>query len=284
MSWHHARVTSTDTPATEAAEAAYELPAPWRPPLLWRALLALARLAVPMFCRLRVTGDVPEELRRGPLLLAGNHIGIFDPLALVAACRTRRVAPRIMATAGVFRIPVAGRTLRSCGHIPVDRRNGNGGEALGAALAAVRAGSVVAGYPEGRVTLDPGMWPEQGRTGLARVALATGAVVVPVAQWGAHEVLAWDGAGTMARSAVSALWRRPVVRVHFGPPVDLTGLSAGTPGAAQSASDRITEEVIAALEPLRAAEPGLPHYIDPVRPVTTARSYPRRNRTYSTTA
>jgi 1-acyl-sn-glycerol-3-phosphate acyltransferase len=212
--------------------------------------------------------------------MAGNHIGIFDPLALVAAARVRRLAPRIMATAGVFRVPVVGAVLHRCGHIEVDRRNGAGGYALGSAVAAVRAGAVVAGYPEGRITLDPGMWPERGRTGLARVALATGAAVVPVAQWGAHEVLAWDGAGSMLRTAVTALWRRPVVRVHFGPPVELDGPAADP----QEATDRITEAIVAALVPLRADEPGLPRYVDPARPVSTARSYPRRIRTYSTTA
>jgi 1-acyl-sn-glycerol-3-phosphate acyltransferase len=244
--------------------------------LVWRLLLLFARFGVPLFCRLRVTGDVPDPLRRGPLVLAGNHIGMFDPLALVAACRTRRVAPRIMATAGVFRVPVGGALLHRCGHIRVDRTGDNGGGALGAAIAAVEAGSVVAGYPEGRVSLDPGLWPERGKTGLARLALTTGAVVVPVAQWGAHEVLAWDGLGRMAWTALTALWRRPVVRVHFAAPVDLTGLAAGVPGDALRAADRISEATIAALAPLRADEPGLPRLIDPTRPVSTARSYPRR--------
>ncbi len=255
----------------------------WRPPIAWRLLLLLARFGVPLFCRLRVTGDVPAGLRHGPLVLAGNHIGVFDPLALAAACRKRRMAPRIMATAGVFRVPVGGALLRHCGHIRVDRSGNGGGEALDLAVLAVRQGSVVAGYPEGRISLDPAFWPERGRTGLARLALVTGATVVPVAQWGAHEVLAWDGLGAMAWSAVTALWRRPVVRVHFGPPVDLTGLTAGVPGHARRATDRISEAMIAALVPLRADEPGLPRHLDPSRPVSTARTYPRR-RTYSTTA
>jgi 1-acyl-sn-glycerol-3-phosphate acyltransferase len=240
------------------------------PPLLWRVLLVLARCAAPVLCRLRVTGDIPAGLRGGPLLLAGNHIGIFDPIALVAAARVRRLAPRVMVTNGVFRVPVVGPMLRRCGHIPVDRRNGNGGAASSAALDALRQGSIVAGYPEGRITLDPGMWPERGRSGLARIALATGTAVVPVVQWGAHEVLAWDGGGAMVRTAVTALWRRPVARVHFGAPVDLSGLDA------HAATDRITEALVTELAKLRPDEPGIPRYVDPVRPVSTARSYPRR--------
>ena len=58
--------------------------------------------------RLRVTGDVPEHLRNGPLILAANHISPFDPVVLAAACRVRRLAPRIMATGGIFRAPVVG--------------------------------------------------------------------------------------------------------------------------------------------------------------------------------
>lgn len=244
---------------------------------MWRALLLLARWVVPLFCRLRVTGDVPAALRGGPLILAGNHIGLFDPFALVAACGRRGLAPRIMATGGVFRVPVGGALLRRCGHIRVDRRGGTAAEALEQALAAVRDGSVVAGYPEGRITLDPGMWPERARTGLARVALATGATVVPVAQWGAHEVLAWDRIGAILWTGVSAVWRRPVVRVHFGEPVELDGYTLRSPGHAQAAADRITDAVVATLVPLRAGEPGLPRYVDPTRPVSTARTHRRRS-------
>ena len=70
---------------------------PWRPPLLWRAAMAAARVVVGSVCRLRVTGDVPDDLRRGPLILAANHVGAFDPFVLTAACAKRRIAPRIMA-------------------------------------------------------------------------------------------------------------------------------------------------------------------------------------------
>jgi 1-acyl-sn-glycerol-3-phosphate acyltransferase len=124
----------------------------------------------------------------------------------------------------------------------------------------------VLGYPEGRITLDPGMWPERGKTGLARVALATGVPVVPVAQWGAHEVIAWGGFGASVAALTRSLWRRPVVRVHFGPPVDLSGLTAGAPGAAQQATDRIIGALVTQLAPL-------PRWVDPQRPLSTARSF-----------
>jgi 1-acyl-sn-glycerol-3-phosphate acyltransferase len=245
----------------------------WEPPLLWRFVLVLARILVPLVCRLRVTGDVPPELRRGPLLLAGNHIGLFDPIAFTAACRARRIAPRFIATAGIFRPPVIGPLFARCGHIRVNRSQPSAGTALGAAVSAIQAGSVVAAYPEGRITLDPGLWPERPRTGLARVALVTGTVVVPVAQWGAHEVIAWGGRRNMARTLVTALWRRPVVRVHFGSPVSLDGLSADVPGDARRAADRIAAATVAELRPLRGDEPDRPRHVDPTRPVTSERTF-----------
>lgn len=73
------------------------------------------------------------------------------------------------------------------------------------------------------------MWPERGKTGVARLALTSGATVVPVALWGAHEVLPYAAPKGLLGALGRALVRRPVVRVHFGTPVDLSGLSAGGP-------------------------------------------------------
>ncbi|HET8657460.1 MAG TPA: lysophospholipid acyltransferase family protein [Micromonosporaceae bacterium] len=248
--------------------------AAWRPPLLWRALLVVARVVVAALCRMRVTGDVPAHLRRGPLVLAVNHVSPFDPVVLAAACQARRVAPRIMATGGLFTAPMVGVLMRMCGHIRVDRGRATVTQALHTAAAAVAEGSVVAGYPEGRIGLDPGLWPERGKTGLARLALASGATVVPVALWGPHEVLPYATPKGLVGSVLRALRRRPVVRVAFGVPVDLAGLSAGRTGDALRATDRILDAIVATLRPLRRDEPHTPRYVDPTRPTSTARSRP----------
>lgn len=245
---------------------------PYRPPLLWRAQLALARVLVALVCRLRVTGDVPDGLRRGPLILAANHVNPFDPVVLAAACRTRGVAPRIMATGGLFRAPVVGAVMRWSGHIRVDRRTATVAEALTAAAAAIAQGSVVACYPEGRIGLDPGMWPERGKTGVARLALASGAAVVPVALWGPHEVLPYAAPKGMVRALLRALVVRPVVRVHFGAPVDLAGLSARRAGDARRATERILDAITGALVGLRPDEPDRPRYVDATRPSDVSRS------------
>ncbi|GIG71454.1 1-acyl-sn-glycerol-3-phosphate acyltransferase [Phytomonospora endophytica] len=235
--------------------------------------MRLSRVLVAGFCRVRISGDIPDKLRQGPLLLAGNHIGTFDPFVLIAACARTGLAPRIMASRGLFTTPVFGTLMRRSGHIRVDRGAHTVTEALHFATEALEEGSTIAAYPEGRITMDPLMWPERGKTGVARLALLTGAPVVIVAQWGAHEVTTWDQPGTMVARLISALWRRPIARVHFGATVDLSGLTMEGPGHVREAADRITAATFAELRALRADEPGLPRYLDPVRPLSTARSF-----------
>jgi 1-acyl-sn-glycerol-3-phosphate acyltransferase len=246
--------------------------AAWRVPWLWRSALRIARPLVWPLCRLRVTGDIPADLRAGSLILAANHIGSFDPFVLSAACATVKIAPRIMATGGLFRAPVIGALMRSAGHIRVDRRTPTVTEALGSASAALAAGSAVLAYPEGRITLDPGMWPERGKTGLARLVVASGAPVIPVSQWGAQAVLPWGAPRRSLGRVCWALVHRPIVRVHFGPPIALDGIGQGA-RAIREATDRIMDQIALGLRPLRVDEPRLPHWIDPARPVTTVRTH-----------
>jgi 1-acyl-sn-glycerol-3-phosphate acyltransferase len=224
---------------------------------------------------------VPPAYRNGPLILAGNHIATFDPVCFAAVSRMRGISPRMMATGGLFRTPIVGSLMYAAGHIPVDRGQNTVARAVPDAIEAVRAHSVVFIYPEGRIGLDPAMWPERAKTGLARLALATSAPVVPVAIWGSHEVIAYHGWPVMIRTLVSSIWRRPTVRVHFGDPVDLSDLRERAVGHAQRASDRIIDALTADLARLRAHPRGasdelrLPHYVDVTRPVSVARLHQR---------
>ncbi|PWU43403.1 1-acyl-sn-glycerol-3-phosphate acyltransferase [Micromonospora globispora] len=253
-----------------------DTPTTWRPPLIWRAAQLLARVLVGAVARLEVSGGVPADLCRGPLILAANHISPFDPVVLAAACRARGVAPRFMATGGLFRAPVLGSLMRRAGHIRVDRGTASVHRALDTAAEAAARGSAILVYPEGRIGLDPGMWPERGKTGAARLAIASGAPVIPVAQWGSHEVLPYRAPTGMLRRLARAVLRRPVIRVHFGPPILLRDLHPGTPGAARRATDRIIDAITGDLVPLRPDEPDRPRYVDPGRPVDTSRSHRRR--------
>lgn len=230
---------------------------------------------VRLFSRLEVTGDIPREAHHSGLILAANHLSPFDPAALAAACRTRGIAPRVLANAGLFKTPVIGSFMRAAGHIRVDRGEPTAGHAVNDSVAALAQGSMIQVYPEGRIGLDPQLWPERGRTGVGRLALATGAPVVPVALWGTHEVLNYAAPTGMWPVLRRALRVRPVIRVHFGAPVDLSQLDRHRPGAAQRATDKIIAAIIAELAPLRADEPGPPRFLDPARPTDTRRSYRR---------
>ncbi|MGC4807815.1 lysophospholipid acyltransferase family protein [Micromonospora sp. DT233] len=260
------------TPRTDAPTR------PWQAPLLWRGALLLAHAVVAALARIEVSGDVPDALRRGPLILAANHLSPFDPVVLAAACRARGVVPRFMATGGLFRAPVLGAVMRHAGHIRVDRGSAAVHRSLDDAAQAVTQGSVVLVYPEGRIGLDPGLWPERGKTGVARLALACGAVVVPVAQWGSHEVLPYQAPKGMLGALVRAVRRRPTLRVRFGAPVDLAGVDPAAGGAARVATDRIVDAITEALVPLRPDEPDRPRHVDPGRPVDTSRAHRRRGR------
>ncbi|MCA2214956.1 lysophospholipid acyltransferase family protein [Jidongwangia harbinensis] len=251
----------------------------WRVPWLWRLLLSVSPAVVAPICRLRVSGSVPPELRRGPLILAANHVSPVDPIVMAAACRKAGLAPRFMATGGLFDAPVAGAVMRRCGHIRVDRRTPRVAQALPAAVAALQAGSVVLVYPEGRIGLDPWMWPERGKTGVARMALMSGAAVVPVAQWGAHVVMPYTAPKGLGRALLRALVRRPVVQVRFGAPVDLSGLTGAAGAQAVRVTQRVVEAIDATLAPLRSGEPETPRWVDRTRPVDMSRVRRRPART-----
>ncbi|WP_144119351.1 lysophospholipid acyltransferase family protein [Catellatospora sichuanensis] len=240
--------------------------------------MLLAEGVVRLLTRLEVTGDIPEQARRGSLILAANHISPFDPIAVAAAFRRLGVHPRIMANAGLFRTPVIGPLMRWQGHIQVDRGEPTAGNAVTDSVTALDEGAMLMIYPEGRIGLDPAMWPERGRTGVGRLVLATGAPVIPVAIWGSHEVIPYAAPTGMWPMIWRSLRRRPRVRVHVGPRVDLSGIEEARPGAAQRIADRIIDAIAIELAPLRADEPDAPRFVDPSRPTETRRARPRTAR------
>lgn len=151
------------------------------PLALWIAVAVVYPVAALLF-RLRYRH--PERIpATGPVLLAVNHISVLDPLALARLVWDNGRVPHCLAKESVFRDP-GGPLLRAAGQIPVARSTADAHEALHAAEADLAAGNLVVIYPEGSVTRDPDWWPMEARTGVARLALTTDAVVLPVAQWG----------------------------------------------------------------------------------------------------
>ncbi|MGY1608547.1 MULTISPECIES: lysophospholipid acyltransferase family protein [unclassified Geodermatophilus] len=156
--------------------------------------------------------------RTGPVLLVVNHVSVLDPLACARLVYDNGRIPHFLAKAAVFR-GLAGRILRDAGQIPVARGSSEARGALAAAAADLEAGNVVVIYPEGSVTRDAQWWPMQARTGVARLALTTDAVVLPVAQWGPQRVHDYH---------TKQLHLRLRTPTHYsvGEPVDLAALRA----------------------------------------------------------
>ena len=184
-----------------------------------------------------VTGT--EHLpRTGGVIIASNHLSFVDPVILPLIVR-RRV--RFLAATSYFsgRSPggrAVGAFLRATGMIPIDR---SGGAASAASLQAGREvlgrGEMIGIYPEGGRSRDGKL--HRGRTGIARIVLATGAPVVPVAMRGTDRV--------MPVGSRSHLPRFARVSVVFGPPMDFTGSPDRVEDHAllRSITDRIVEAI-----------------------------------------
>ena len=147
----------------------------------------------------------------------------------------------MMATGGIVSAPVVGPLLERTGAIRVERGTELARHAVRVTEVALVQGGHVVAYPEGRIGLTADGWPERGRTGMARLALGLGVPVIPVSQWGAHEVLQYANDGQGAHPADGDRTGRPAFRVHVGPPGSwTTSASAGsaTPTAPATASPR----------------------------------------------
>jgi 1-acyl-sn-glycerol-3-phosphate acyltransferase len=200
----------------------------WQRPGLRAALLyslaaALLGAVVSTVSRLELTrrSTPTDRLPDGPLIVVANHTSFADGILLA----------------------LVGRRL---GFIPVQRGTSAAAGSLDAAATALEAGEAVGLFPEGRITRDPQHWPERSKTGAVRLALRTGAPVVPVALVGAQQVVGTRG--IVARLLRNTLLR-PRVAVAVGAPIDvrrLAGVGAGQP-VDDATVRRVADEVMAAL-------------------------------------
>jgi 1-acyl-sn-glycerol-3-phosphate acyltransferase len=200
----------------------------------------------------------------GGVILAANHISHADPLTLCdyVLFGLRRI-PRFMAKDTLFKGGgIVGRTMRGAGQIPVYRQTADASLALRDAVAALHRGECVVIYPEGTVTRDPGKWPMVARTGVARLALLSGAPVVPVGQWGAQDIL------DSYRSGRFRPFPPKRVQVLAGPPVDLSAYAGQdlTGDVLRAATADVMAAVTALVEQLRGEQaPETVHVHEPSR-------------------
>jgi 1-acyl-sn-glycerol-3-phosphate acyltransferase len=185
----------------------------------------------------------------GGCILVFNHVSHVDPLTAAHVVYDHGRKPRYLAKAGLFKNKAFARFLYAAGQIPVERLSKNAKGAFDAAVAAVEAGGCVVVYPEGTLTRDPDLWPMVGKTGAARIALRTGCPVIPVGQWGAHNLL-------YPYAKKPHLFPRTEVTMKVGDPVPLDDLRAKTItlDVINEATRRIMEALTALVAELRHEE------------------------------
>ena len=191
----------------------------------------------------RGTENVPSE---GGAILVFNHISHLDPLVTGLFVYEQGHLPRYLVKEALFRTKVLGHLLDQAEQIPVARLTSEAVNAYQAAVDAIAAGKLVGVYPEGTLTRDPDLWPMRGKSGAARIALATGAPVIPVAHWGIQDVLPPYG-------RKPDVWPRKHVEVVAGEPVDLDDLRGleVTAEVVARATDRIMAALVSMVEELR---------------------------------
>jgi 1-acyl-sn-glycerol-3-phosphate acyltransferase len=192
--------------------------------------------------RPRIEG-VRNVPRRGPAILACNHVSYLDWLFLPLVVRWRHIS--FLAKLEYFTRPgLRGRLQRffftNTGQVPVDRSGSDASSAaLRTAARLLREGKLVGIFPEGSRSRDGRL--NRGRTGLARIAAETGVPVVPCATVGAYE-LCPPGAKVP---------RPRKVAVRFGEPMTFPG-SPCTPSAGELRT--WTDELMARIQQLSGQE------------------------------
>jgi len=209
----------------------------------------LLRPGIRMMMRLDWRGqeNIPAE---GATILAVNHLSYMDIFAVSLFADSARRYPVFLAKSSLFTIPVIGALIGKLGQLPVYRGQTDIALVLKQAEMVAKNGACVVFYPEATVTRDPQMWPMVAKTGVARLALETGAPVVPIAHWGAQEILPYG-------DHVPRILPRKTVKIVAGPPVDLSEF-AGQPPTNQvlrAATDKIMAAVAGLLGELRGMTP-----------------------------
>ncbi|GAB2521210.1 lysophospholipid acyltransferase family protein [Paramicrobacterium agarici] len=220
--------------------------------IYWLGRFALTPL-VRLYYRPAVVGrhNVPKT---GRVIFASNHLSFVDSVA-IPVCAPRPV--QFLAKSSYFtgRGPkgwLVRNFFTAIGAVGVDRGAGHAAQAaLDKGRDILEADSAFAIYPEGTRSLDGRLY--KGRTGVAWLALTTGATVVPVGL-----------SGTSAMMPVGAkMPKRSKVSVSFGTPIDVSTFGSATSGRARR---QATDAIMAAIHDLTGQE--LAHAYNEAPPAT----------------
>lgn len=203
--------------------------------------------------RFRHLDRVPAP-EQGGVIIAMNHISHIDTVIMARLVWQSGRIPRFMIKSGVFSKPVVGQIMKGAKQIPVYRGTTDAANSLRDAVTALADGEAIVIYPEGTITREPGQWPMQAKTGIARLVLLCPDIpVVPVGQWGAQQ-----------RKGMSAgrFLKRRTAMASVGAPLDLSRFRGADPTAAtlREITDTIMDAVRDEVADLRAETPPEDYY------------------------
>ncbi|MHB8606125.1 MAG: lysophospholipid acyltransferase family protein [Thermoplasmatota archaeon] len=205
----------------------------------YRAIKYLAEPPIARLARVEIRGreNLPAT---GSVLLAANHFTWADPIVVGIALDRPAF---YLAKERLFRNPLMGGFLSAMGQVKVDRTVGGNDGAISKALDILRLGLVLGVFPE--ATRSRYGEIKRGKTGIARLALLSGAPVLPVALttyefWPKHRALPKIG---------------PKVYVNIGKPLQLKGAPADAEDRARvrEATDEVMGEIRRLLAEAEAA-------------------------------
>lgn len=208
---------------------------------LYRIVRGILRPLVRLVYRPTITG-AENVAKHGPVILASNHLSFVDSIVIPLASPrpVQFLAKSHYFTGTGFSGWVSRTFFTAIGAVSVDRGAGAQAQvALDQGRRILESGAAFALYPEGTRSLDGRLY--RGRTGVAWLALETGATVVPVGLVGTQEI----------QPVGARLPRVRPVTVRFGAPLDLSRHGAASSGRARRAA---TDDIMAAIHDLTGQE------------------------------
>ena len=196
--------------------------------LIYNIFYNLAKLLARVCFGMRVVH--PERMvETGPLILAVNHSSFFDP-PLAGICSRRGVF--FLARKTLLKWPFFGPLFPAMNVIPVER-DGNDMSALREVIKKIKEGNGVVLFPEGTRSKDGNIQP--ARAGIGLVIAKTGAPVLPMRIFGAHDAFP-KGAKRLHFPQITVVIGEPL----YYPPEEIASATRET---YQRFSDRVMEAI-----------------------------------------
>ncbi len=194
------------------------------PDWVYEAVRVVTSLYAYTFLRARAISveNVPGS---GPVILAPNHFSFMDHFLM--GCYTRRKV-RFMAKSQLFKAPMQG--IYSHGGVFPVRRGARDEEMFITARAILARGGAIALYCEGGRSRT-GRVSTEAKRGIGRLALETGAPVVPIAIHGSSHIRNWKRL------------QFPKVTVQYGEPIRWEAIAEPTREQQQAVADQVLAEI-----------------------------------------